>query len=162
MDDFQLEPPPENISYEDRRRALETRAREIRGSDGALFNEASWQLVLDLIEEGYTVEEINDCKDLPSWSTIRRWIRADPERALQYKQARELSSDTLESQVIALARYATNDDYRVRQFQANTILKIMAYRAPRSYGSKVGEADPDAVRDPEPMKIDGGLPEMPE
>lgn len=138
MEPFTLEPPPEHITREDRRRALERRAREISG-DSVLFNEASWQLVLDMIEDGFTIEEINDNPDLPSWSTIRRWIRSSPEREDQYKASRDLSADMLESQLMGLVRYVTDkDDVPAAKLQADTLKWIIPRRS-RRYMDKVGQ-----------------------
>ena len=139
MDDFELTPPPDPQSYEQRKKSLEQRAREISG-EGVLFNEASWQLVLDLIEEGYTVEEIDENKDLPSWSTIRRWIRAEPTRRDQYRAAREMSADTFESQILGLAKY-THDpkDVPAAKFKFDVLKFSMARRAPKQYGDKISQ-----------------------
>lgn len=152
MTDFKLTPPPEPESYEDRKRNLERRAREISG-DGVLFNEASWNLVLDLIEEGYTVDEINDNNDLPSWSTIRRWIRSEPERLAQYRLAREFSADTFESQILGLAKY-TNEATEVAaaKFKFDVLKFAMSKRAPKQYGDKISQeltgADGKALQAP--------------
>ena len=139
MTDFHLEPPPEPQSFESRRRALERRAHEISG-DGALFNEASWNLVLELIEEGYTVKEIDDNADLPSWSTIRRWMRSEPERMEQYREARDVSADTMESEILGLAKY-TNDkeDVPAAKFKFDVLKFAMARRAPKRYGDKISQ-----------------------
>lgn len=139
MDDFNLSPPPEPQSYDDRKKSLEQRAREISG-EGVIFNEASWNLVLDLIEDGYTVEEIDENIDLPSWSTIRRWIRSSPERQEQYRQARDMSADVYESQILGLAKY-TNDknDVPAANFKFSVLKFAMARRAPKRYGDKVSQ-----------------------
>lgn len=161
MEPFTLEPPPEHITRDDRRRALEKRAREING-EGELFNEASWQLVLDLIEDGFTVEEINDNPDLPSWSTIRRWIRSDPARTEQYRAAREMSSDILESQMLGIARHIQDkDDVPAARLKITTIQWTIAKRAPKTYGDKT-QMDAGPAPEQEKMVINGGLPEMPE
>lgn len=139
MTDFKLTPPPEPQSYDDRRRDLERRAREISG-DGVLFNQASWDLVLELIEEGYTVAEINDNPDLPSWSTIRRWMRSDPERTAQYHEARKLSADVYEGQILDLAKY-TNEaaDVPAAKFKFDVLKFAMSKRAPKQYGDKISQ-----------------------
>lgn len=160
MTDFELTPPPDYESYDARRVRMERRAREIEG-DGVLFNEASWAVFLDLIEEGYTSTEIDECEALPSWSTIRKWMRAEPERRAQYRQARSLSGDALEGQLLGLAMATVDkDDVPVNKFKADTLKWVMARRSPRDYG------DPKFVLDSEPseqqkMEIEGGLPDMP-
>ena len=161
MEPFTLEPPPEKITREDRRRALERRAREISG-EGELFNEASWQLVLELIEDGYTVEEINANDDLPSWSTIRRWIKSDPARIEQYRVAREMSADILESQMLDIARYTQEkDDVPAANLKIRTIQYVISKRAPKTYGDKA-QMDTGPAPEREKIVVKGGLPEMPE
>lgn len=160
MDDFELIPPPDNESYNARRAKLERRAREIEG-DGVLFNEASWNLVLDLIEDGYTTTEIDDNDDLPSWSTIRRWMRADDKRREQYLAARVLSGDALEGQLLGIARNTFDkDDVPASRLRADILKWVMARRSPRVYGDQknIIANEPKAQ---EKMEIEGGLPEMP-
>ena len=160
MDDFELVPPSDNPSYDARKAKLERRAREIEG-DGVLFNEASWNLVLDLIEDGYTIQEIDDNPDLPSWSTIRRWMRNNDERRSQYQAARVLSGDAFEGQLLGIARNTFDkDDVPAARFRADILKWAMARRAPRVYGDQKMILDNEPVVQ-EKMEIEGGLPEMP-
>lgn len=160
MDDFELIPPPNSESYDARRKKLERRAREISG-DGVLFNQASWDLVLDLIEDGYTIQEIDDNEDLPSWSTIRRWMRNDEERRAQYVAARVLSGDAFEGQLLGIARNTFDkDDVPAARLRADILKWTMARRAPRVYGDQKMILDNEPVVQ-EKMEIEGGLPDMP-
>lgn len=160
MDEFELIPPPDTSSYDARRIKMERRAREIEG-DGVLFNEASWSLVLELIEDGYSTIEIDDHPDLPSWSTIRRWMRGNGERLAQYKAARGLSGDALESQLIGLVMATVDkDDVAVNKFKADNLKWIMARRSPREYGDQRNVVSSEVVVQ-EKMEIEGGLPDMP-
>lgn len=160
MDDFELTSPPDKASYDARRAKLERRAREIEG-DGVLFNQASWDLVLDLIEDGFTTLEIDENPDLPSWSTIRRWMRADQARRDQYRAARELSGDAFEAQLIGIGQNTFDkDDVPAARLRADILKWTMARRAPRVYGDQKNIVDNEPVVQ-EKMEIEGGLPEMP-
>ena len=160
MDDFELIPPPDRESYDARKARLERRAREIEG-DGVLFNDSSWNLVLDLIEDGFTTLEIDDNPDLPSWSTIRRWMRAEPERRAQYMAARVLSGDALEAQLLGIARHTFDkDDVPAARLKADILKWAMARRAPKIYGDQKNILD-NEPKAQEKMEIEGGLPEMP-
>lgn len=132
-DVFILTPPEpdDRVTREARRRALRAQAKEII-SEGALFNAESWELFLTLIEEGYTLEEIAENTALPSWATLRRWIRSSPEREAEYKRARDVSADHLESRLLTLA-YDTNDkeDVAVAKFKADIIKWVIPRRSKR-------------------------------
>lgn len=159
MDDFELIPPPDSPSYDARRERMRRIALE--RDEGVLFSQEAWDLVLDLIEDGYTTTEIDDYRDLPSWATIRRWMRADPSRRDQYRAAKEMSGDALESQLLGIARTTfEKDDVPAARLRADILKHTMARRSPRAFG------DPRLIMEmsaqtQEPVVIKGGLPEMP-
>lgn len=123
--------PDDKVTKEARRRALRAQAREVI-SEGELFNPDSWELFLQLIEDGLTLEEISENQSLPSMTTLRRWIRSSPEREAEYKRARDISADQLESQLLTLALTTTErEDVPAAKFKADVYKWIIPRRSKR-------------------------------
>ncbi|CAO3426666.1 hypothetical protein [Azospirillum argentinense] len=59
--------------------------------------------VLDRLADGQSMRSICTQDDMPSWSTLRRWLREDVEFATQYARAREAAADMSAARVIEIA-----------------------------------------------------------
>lgn len=136
-DDFVLEPPPDDPkSRSERRRQMERKAIVIRGED-TLFNEASWQLFLEWIEDGRSVEEIDQSDLFPSWSTLRRWMRGNEDLTNQYWAARALSADVYESKIVQLLDQDLHkDDVPGAKLKFEIVKHLTSTRNPKRFGSK--------------------------
>lgn len=136
-EDFHLEPPPNDPeSRAQRRRKMERQAIVVRG-ENTLFNMASWQLFLDWVEDGKSVEEIDQSDLLPSWSTLRRWMRGNDELTQQYRDARAFSADLYESKIVSLLdANIDKSEVAALRLKFDVVKHLTATRDPKRYGTK--------------------------
>lgn len=136
-DDFHLEPPPNDPeSRAKRRREMERKAIVIRG-ENTLFNAASWQLFLDWVEEGRSIEDIDQSDLLPSWSTLRRWMRGNDELLKQYRDARDFSADAFEGKIVHLLEQELDKgEVPAARLKFDVVKHLTATRSPKRYGTK--------------------------
>jgi hypothetical protein len=94
--------------------------------------------------------------DMPTHTTIYRWLRSRPEFAQAYAEARELQSDLLFDLAWSLARGAREENVAAARLMIQTIKWRCARLAPKRYGT-VGAArfaqaqeDREAWEDDEP------------
>lgn len=65
--------------------------------------------ICELLSEGSSLRSICDADDMPSMSTVFRWLAASEEFREQYARARELQADTLFDEILEIADDARND-----------------------------------------------------
>jgi hypothetical protein len=91
-----------------------------------------------MIEEGATVREIEATEGMPSWPTLRRWLRNNEEFRTQYAHAREASAEALELRMMDEAQTATDrDSAAAARVRVDTLKWIAAKRNPKVYGDKM-------------------------
>ncbi|MCG5241387.1 hypothetical protein ACIU1J_27605 [Azospirillum doebereinerae] len=59
--------------------------------------------ILDALADGQSIRTVTALPDMPSWSTLREWLRSDVEFASQYARAREAAADQLAARVVDIA-----------------------------------------------------------
>jgi len=96
-----------------------------------------WDEVLELIEQGHTIRDISAMADMPNWTTIRRFIRADDAHRTQYARAREVAADAYEAQIIDHLNAADPETAAACRVKIDALKWLMSKRAPKVYGDKV-------------------------
>ncbi|WP_291365334.1 hypothetical protein [Acetobacter sp. UBA5411] len=96
-----------------------------------------WESVLCAIEDGFTIRQIADMDGMPSWDTIRRAMRGDPEKSSQYAHAREKSSEAFEAELLEAARTAGPEDAAAKRLHVDALKWVMSKRSPKVYGDKI-------------------------
>lgn len=77
------------------------------------FDEKIADAICERLAEGQSLRSICKSDDMPSVSTVCRWL-ADPERSIfreQYAQAREAQADALADEILDIADDGLNDTY---------------------------------------------------
>jgi hypothetical protein len=121
------------------------------------------------IAAGRGLAEVCAEADMPTHTTIYRWLRTRTDFACAYAEAREMQADLLFDLAWLIARQAREETVRVSRLMVDTIRWRCARLAPRVYGTArpAVTAEPAAVR-PTQVEIrrwakgdDGALREVP-
>lgn len=129
------------------------------------YTEALVAEICDRISEGTPLREICREADKPSWVTIYNWIARDDELALRFSRARELGTDAIAEDAMAILDEVPERieggkmDSAFVQWQKNRVelrLKLLAKWNPKRYGDKTilsGDAE-------NPLKTDASVTVM--
>lgn len=91
-------------------------------------------LIADELGQGKTLLDICADKDMPSRTSVYRWLEKVPEFRDMYARARERQCDTLAEEALATARNATNEDANAVRVRLDAIKWFTAKVAPKTYG----------------------------
>jgi len=136
------------------RRKTEVLAHKPARAPDTVITPEVWDDVLELIEQGHTVRDISAMADMPNWTTIRRYIRRDEGRRMQYAHAREIGADAYEAEILERARSADPETAAAARVQIDALKWIMSKRAPKVYGDKITQEHTGA--DGGPIELKGG------
>jgi len=132
-----------------------------RGGRPGDWSEKTETEFLARIADGRGLVEVCSEPDMPTHTTIYRWLRLRPDFAERYAEARQLQSDLLFDLAWSLARGAREDDIAAARLMIQTIKWRCARLAPRRYGTAAeaarlarAEAADEADEDAEPEEID--------
>jgi hypothetical protein len=95
------------------------------------------ELICQKIEEGQTIRDITAIDGMPSWPTIRKWLRSSPEFATQYARAYEASAHSLADEALRVVRSANDaETSQVARVRLDAIKWLAGKRNPKVYGEK--------------------------
>ncbi|MBS0361405.1 MAG: hypothetical protein JSR98_08490 [Proteobacteria bacterium] len=86
-----------------------------------IWSEALQEEFLSRIAAGRGLVEVCAEDDMPTHTTIYRWLRSNPEFADAYREARRQQADLLFDLAWLLARQATEENVRVSKLMVDTI-----------------------------------------
>lgn len=89
------------------------------------------------VAEGMAVIAIGKLKDMPSETTIYKWLSTEAEFAEKYARAREAQADVYSQEIVDIADTATNDDYNVARLKIDARKWAASKLAPKKYGDKL-------------------------
>lgn len=108
------------------------------GAPSLPYNEVVADLFLERMEAGEPISTICGTNGIPSWPTIRKWKRVNPEFASQYALAREASAESCEMNAISEAQAAVDgESAQVARIRVDTWKWAASKRNPRAYGDKM-------------------------
>jgi hypothetical protein len=121
------------------------------------FTQEVADLICEALAEGHSLRSICASDDMPSKSTVFKWLREQPAFSDQYAHAREAQADCLFDDILEIADDGRNDKYIDDEGQARTDHDVIARSKlrvdarkwmaaklrPRVYGDKlaIGGAD---------------------
>ena len=100
----------------------------------------NWEIAGEIcrrIAEGETLRSICQLEEMPSHTTVLRWLRENGQFRSQYAQAREDQADTLADEMLDVARSATNQDANAKRVHIDTLKWRVAKLKPKVYGDKI-------------------------
>lgn len=100
-----------------------------------VYSEALATELLDRIQAGRGLVEVCAEPDMPSHTTVYRWLRTKPAFEAAYREARRIQADLLFDLAWMLARQATEENVRVSKLMVDTIKWRCARLSPRAYGT---------------------------
>lgn len=116
------------------------------------YTEATAAEICDRLAEGEPLRAICRDEHMPPWRTVYDWLRAYPEFATRFAQARQVGFDAIAEEALTIADTPqtgeeTEDDgekFKVkrgdmlghRKLQVETRLKLLAKWYPAKYGDK--------------------------
>lgn len=119
------------------------------------YNAKITESICERLSLGESLREICSSEDMPSKTTVMRWLNAKPEFRDQYARAREAQAEHWADEIIEIADDGTNDwterqnkdgstydavDNEVinrSRLRVDTRKWLMARMAPKKYGDKV-------------------------
>jgi hypothetical protein len=108
------------------------------GGRPSIFTPELADQVIAPFAAGKTIREVESTPLMPSWRTIQRWLRDNPDFCAQYARARAESAERLEHEALDAARSArTFQQIQAARLLADTIKWAAAKRNPRVYGERI-------------------------
>lgn len=104
------------------------------------FNEGAAEQILEAISDGVgLVTFLKSRPDMPSYPTVSRWVRDNPEFAAQYAQAREDMADHDADKIsdVAIAVAAGKMDPAAARVAIDAYKWSAGKRRPKRYGDKL-------------------------
>jgi len=144
---------PELRAMVDAAQAMAAEAFGIRRRAYHRWNPRVAAEVLSRIEDGRGLDEVCAEPDMPSYSTVMRWIKARPDYFEAYMLAREVQADRLFDLAWRIALEATEATTKTARLKIQTLKWRCAKLAPRRYGTikaqpPENEAQADAAATP--------------
>lgn len=129
------------------------------GGRPTLFSEDLAETICALIAAGASMQDLDSFPDIPSPATIYRWIEDDGDFRRAYAAACALRADLLADEALDIAQEALGDDWAMApdgdgyaaareclgwaKLKIDTIRWRLAVMAPRKYGPKPTDDDPE-------------------
>jgi hypothetical protein len=122
----------------------------------AEFTPELFGAICDRIASGESLRSIVRDEDMPSKSTVMKWLKQDAELADQYARARQDQADHYVDEIIAIADDAL--DPQKARLQIDTRKWVASKLLPKVYGDKVSHehGGPDGGAIPHSVKIEFG------
>lgn len=105
------------------------------------------------LADGKSLRKVCEADDVPTKTTIFRWLRTNAAFCDQYTRAKEESADSLTDDMIDIADDLTGDAARDR-LRVDTRKWIAAKLKPKKYGDKLQHSGDE---DGPPIKIEGRI-----
>ncbi len=94
--------------------------------------------IISAIEEGATILELGQRDGMPSWETMRRWLRDDAEFSARYARARETAGEAFEAQImVEMAKARCKDTAAAARVKVDALKWLAAKRQPKVYGDRL-------------------------
>lgn len=90
-----------------------------------------------LMAQGLSLNRVCKLRDMPSMTTVFRWLREDASFAQQYALARESQADTLADSIIDLADKVTPLTANADRVRIDALKWVASKLKPRRYGDRV-------------------------
>ncbi len=100
------------------------------------YNEEIAAKICSIIAMGRSLRSIVSQDDMPSMTSVFKWLREKPEFAQQYARAKEEQADSLADELQDIADNPTGDVQRDR-LRVDTRKWIASKLKPKKYGDKV-------------------------
>lgn len=109
----------------------------------AEFSQELFDRICERIAEGESLRAICQDKDMPSSTSVMRWLSADSGLSEQYARAREMQGDGEFDKAREIAFAATPETVQVARLQYDAVKWRAGKLRPKVYGDKVaiGGAD---------------------
>lgn len=109
----------------------------------AEFSQELFDRICERIAEGESLRAICQGKDMPSATSVMRWLSADSGLSEQYARAREMQGDGEFDKAREIAFAATPETVQVARLQYDAVKWRAGKLRPKVYGDKVaiGGAD---------------------
>lgn len=115
------------------------------------YNDAIAQDICTLITEGKSLVTICEQDDMPSMSTVFKWLSQNSDFAEKYAHAREVQADVMDAEILKVAREVTNEDAQAARVKIDAFKWRASKLAPKKYGDRQ-EIDLNVNMDPEQAK----------
>ena len=124
----------------------------------AEFSQELFDRICERIAEGESLRAICADDDMPSVTSVMRWLAADTALSEQYTRAREVQGDGEFDKAREIAFAATPDTVQVARLQYDAVKWRAGKLRPKVYGDKVAIGGAD---DLPPVKTeDGGVAKL--
>jgi len=100
------------------------------------YNEEMADIICDRLSEGESLLAISREKDMPSYSTVLRWLDASEEFRGKYARARDVQQDYLIEEAGEIADRATPETVQVARLRCEQRRWNAAKLAPKKYGDR--------------------------
>lgn len=101
-----------------------------------LYTPGLGAIICDKLAEGQSLRGICGTGAMPSFSTVKRWLRDNDEFRAQYARAREDQADHLAEEALETALNGTNDDFQKNRLKLDAIKWFAGKVSPKKYGDR--------------------------
>lgn len=102
------------------------------------FSQDTADLICEEIGNGKSLRTICDAKNMPSRTTVNKWLRENESFAYQYARAHEEQGDYYAEELMELAAKANAENAQAIRVKADIIKWVCSKLKPRKYGDRVG------------------------
>lgn len=102
----------------------------------SLYTPGLGAIICDKIASGQSLRGICAAEAMPSFATVKRWLRADEDFRAQYVRAREDQADYLAEEALEAGLHGSNDDYQRNRIKLDAIKWFAGKVAPKKYGER--------------------------
>lgn len=106
-----------------------------KGRSWTEFSQVTADLICELIVDGQSLRSICVADDMPSRTTVLKWLNENPDFASQYARAREAQQDTYAEEVVFIAD--TEEDPQKARVRIDARKWHASKLAPHKYGERV-------------------------
>lgn len=104
------------------------------------FSDELWLVICDRLSDGQSLRKICEDPEMPSKTSVFRWLRDNKKLSDQYARAKEESADSFAEDMLEIAREADvkngNAVQRAR-LEIDTMKWLMSKQKPKKYGDKL-------------------------
>lgn len=122
------------------------------------FNEGAAEQILEAIAEGTgLVTFLKQCPDMPSYSTVMRWVRDNPEFAQNYTRACEDMADNDADKIADVAKGVIEGkiDPQAARVAIDAYKWSAGKRRPKKYGDKIDVTQTSTVAVTHTLDVSG-------
>lgn len=112
------------------------KARKV-GRPPMLPSEAILDEICRLVAEGESITDITKRPDMPSLTTVFKWLDQDAEFAKRYARAREFQGDLMDACILDAAKRVTNENAQAIRVEIDAYKWRAAKLAPKRYGDRI-------------------------